>query len=270
MSLKMIAMDMDGTLLDGKKNVAPEDCAAVKKAIAAGFYVTLATGRMYRSAQPYAKKLGITHPLVTYNGALIKDPVTGKELGQFPLAKDIAQRVIALCRRNGVYVQAYVHDTLWCYEDCEEVRYYAKLSRVPYEVKGDAMLQLPDDPHKLLVMTDRVGEWRTKLLAAFPEKVKIVSSAKGFLEITAPGTNKWRALQLLARQENIKDEEILCMGDSDNDLEMIRHCGLGVAMGNADTAVREASKVVTATNENHGVSLLLNQILTKQIQVPED
>ncbi len=269
MSVKMIAMDMDGTLLNGEKNIAPEDRAAVKKAIAAGFYVTLATGRMYRSALPYAKELGITHPLVTYNGALIKDPVNGKELGRFPLAKDIAQQVIALCREFGVYVQAYVQDTLWCYEDCEEVRYYAKLSRVPYEIKGEDMLHLPEDPHKLLVMTDQVPEWRTKLLAAFSEKVKIVSSAKGFLEITAPGTNKWRALQQLARMENIKDEEILCMGDSDNDLEMIQHCGLGVAMGNADTAVREASKVVTATNENHGLSLLLNQILTKQIQVPE-
>ena len=70
MSLKMIAMDLDGTLLDEEKNIAPEDAAAVKDAVAAGYYVTLATGRMYRSALPYAQELRLTHPLVVYNGAL--------------------------------------------------------------------------------------------------------------------------------------------------------------------------------------------------------
>lgn len=74
MSLKMIAMDLDGTLLDEEKNIAPEDAAAVKDAVAAGYYVTLATGRMYRSALPYAQELRLTHPLVVYNGALIRDP----------------------------------------------------------------------------------------------------------------------------------------------------------------------------------------------------
>lgn len=269
MPLKMIAMDMDGTLLDAAKNIAPEDAAAVKKAIAAGYYVTIATGRMYRSALPYAKALGITHPLVVYNGALIKNPVTGEELGAWPLAKETAQKVVDLCLSRGIYVQAYLHDTLWCEKDCDEVRYYAKFSRVPYEVKGEAMHQLPDDPHKLLVMTDRGAELKPELLAAFPGEIKIVSSSKGFLEVTAPGTNKWRALQVLAAREGIRENEILCMGDSDNDWEMVKYCGLGVAMGNANDAVREASKVVTATNEHHGVSLILNQILTKQVRVPD-
>ena len=123
MSLKMIAMDLDGTLLDEEKNIAPEDAAAVKDAVAAGYYVTLATGRMYRSALPYAQELGLPHPLVVYNGALIRDPGTGENLGQWPLPLDVAQSVLDDLLGRGIYVQAYVDDTLWAPRDCEEVRF---------------------------------------------------------------------------------------------------------------------------------------------------
>lgn len=74
MKLKMIALDLDDTLLNPEKNIAPSDAQAVRNAIAAGYYVTLATGRMYRSALPYANELGIINPLVVYNGALLRDP----------------------------------------------------------------------------------------------------------------------------------------------------------------------------------------------------
>ena len=268
MSLKMIAMDLDGTLLDEEKNIAPEDAAAVKDTVAAGYYVTLATGRMYRSALPYAQELGLTHPLVVYNGALIRDPGTGENLGQWPLPLDVAQSVLDDLLGRGIYVQAYVDDTLWAPRDCEEVRFYSRFSRVPYEVKTEAIRHLPQAPHKLLVISDQVRTLRPKLEEKYRGKIKIVSSSKGFLEVTAPGTNKWHALQALAAREGIREEEILCVGDSDNDLEMISHAGFGVAMGNASDPVREAARVVTAPNTRNGVARIIRTILTRQVEVP--
>lgn len=268
MSIKCIALDLDDTLLDKNKDIAPEDAAAVKKAIAAGYYVTLATGRMYRSALPYAKELGMTHPLVVYNGAWIKDPLSGEVLGAWPLPLDVAQPLLDDCLGRGIYIQAYVNDTLWTAKDCEEVRFYSKFSQVPYEVKGEAIHQLPVAPHKLLVISQQVKELREELEQKYAGRIKIVSSSKGFLEITAPGTNKWHALEVLAQREGFKPEEIMCVGDSDNDLDMITHAGLGVAMGNAKDSVCRAAKVVTAPNERHGVAVILNSILTEQVQVP--
>lgn len=270
MSIKCIALDLDDTLLDKNKDIAPEDAAAVKKAIAAGYYVTLATGRMYRSALPYAKELGLTHPLVVYNGAWLKDPQSGEVLGAWPLPLEVAQPLLDDCLGRGIYIQAYVNDTLWTARDCDEVRFYSKFSRVPYEVKGEAIHQLPVAPHKLLIISPQVKELRAELEQKYAGKIKIVSSSKGFLEITAPGTNKWHALQVLAQREGFKDEEIMCVGDSDNDLDMITHAGLGVAMGNAKDSVCRAAKVVTAPNERHGVAVILNSILTEQVQVPAE
>lgn len=266
----MIAMDLDGTLLDPEKNIAPADARAVKEAIRAGYYVTLATGRMYRSARPYAEALGITHPLVVYNGALIKNPVTGEELGHWPLPLETAQLIVDECLAAGIYIQAYVNDCLWTYRDCEEVRFYAKISRVPYEVKGEAMHRLPVSPHKLLVITKEAASLRQELSRKYAGRIKIVSSSSEFLEITAPSTNKWRALEILAEREGIAPAEMLCIGDSDNDYEMVAFSGMGVAMGNARDRLMKAARVVTAPNTRQGVSLVLNSIMTQQVEVPEE
>lgn len=268
MPLKMIAMDLDGTLLDQEKNIAPEDAAAVREAVAAGYYVTLATGRMYRSAQPYAQELGLTHPLVVYNGAFLKDPASGKVLGNWPLPLEVAQPLLDDCLERGIYIQAYVDDCLWAPRDCEEVRFYSHFARVPYEVEPEAIHALPQAPHKLLVISDRVKELRQELEQQYSGKIKIVSSSKGFLEITAPATNKWHALQVLAAREGIPEGEILCVGDSDNDLDMIAHAGLGVAMGNANEAVCRAARVVTAPNTRNGVARIIRSIMTRQVDVP--
>ena len=106
--LKMIAMDLDGTLLDEEKNISQKDREAVREAIDRGYLVTLATGRMYRSALSYAQELGIKLPLVTYNGALVKDPSTGKTLAHWPLALETAKCIVGELLDQDIYVQAYV------------------------------------------------------------------------------------------------------------------------------------------------------------------
>jgi len=269
MTIRMIAMDLDGTLLNKDKDIVPKDLEAVKRAIAAGYYVTLATGRMFRSALPYAKELGITHPLVVYNGALIRDPATGEDLGHWPVPLDVAQPLLDDCLARGIYIQAYINDTLWTLKDCEQVRYYSGFARVPYEVKGEEIHHLPSAPHKLLIMTEETDSLAAELTEKYAGRIRIVSSSREFLEITAPATNKWRAVQTLAAAVGIRDEEIMCMGDSGNDVDMVARAGIGVAMGNASDAVIKAAKVVTATNENNGVAMMLDAIMTKQVDVPE-
>ena len=138
--LKMIAMDLDGTLLDEEKNISQKDREAVREAIDRGYLVTLATGRMYRSALSYAQELGIKLPLVTYNGALVKDPSTGKTLAHWPLALKRQNACRELLDQD-IYVQAYVNDTLLVPADCAKAQYYAKFSRVPFEVAGAGLRQ---------------------------------------------------------------------------------------------------------------------------------
>ena len=267
--LKMIAMDLDGTLLDEEKNISQKDREAVREAIDRGYLVTLATGRMYRSALSYAQELGIKLPLVTYNGALVKDPSTGKTLAHWPLALETAKCIVGELLDQDIYVQAYVNDTLLVPADCAKAQYYAKFSRVPFEVAGAGLRQLAEAPHKLLVIDDDPEPIRRHLVTVYGNAIKIVSSSKGFLEITDPETNKWRALQFLMKRFEVTREEILTVGDSDNDYEMVAHAGVGVAMGNAKETIQKAARIITASNTQSGVSLTLRSVMTNQVDVPE-
>ena len=267
--IKLIALDMDGTLLDNKKKISAGNAAAVRAAQKAGIIVTFATGRMFRAAQHYANDLQLDIPLVVYNGARIQESVSEKVLGDWPLNRDTAKGVINYCHQQGIYVQTYIHDTLWTYKDCPEVRVYSSLEGVPYEVKGDAMLNLPDAPHKLLVVSSKFYEVKTEIEKLFPGKVVLTSSAENFIEVMEPGITKWRAIEKLGKKLGISQPEIMCVGDSDNDVNMLENAGVGVAMGNAADEVKNKVKVITGDNEHDGVAMIINQVITQQVEVPE-
>ena len=266
--IKLIALDMDGTLLDNKKKISAGNAAAVKKAQGAGIIVTFATGRMFRAAKHYAIDLGLDIPLVVYNGARIEETVSEKILGDWPLNREVANGVINFCHNNGIYVQTYIHDRLWTYKDCPEVRAYSSLEGVPYEVKGDAMLALPDNPHKLLVVSNKFSQVKAQIEQLFPGKVVLTSSAENFIEVMEPGITKWRAIAMLGTKLGISQREIMCVGDSDNDVDMLVNAGVGVAMGNAADRVKDKVKIITGDNEHDGVAMIINQVLTKQVIVP--
>ena len=267
--IKLIALDMDGTILDNKKKISSGNATAVKKALDAGIIVTFATGRMFRAAKHYADDLQLDIPLVVYNGARIEESVSEKVLGDWPLNRDTANGVINYCHSNGIYVQTYIHDRLWTYKDCPEVRAYSSLEGVPYEVKGDTMLSLPDSPHKLLVVSTHFYEVKAEIERLFPGKVVLTSSAENFIEVMEPGITKWRAIEMLGKKLGIDQQEIMCVGDSDNDVNMLENAGVGVAMGNATDDVKDRVKIITADNEHDGVAMIINQVLTKQVVVPE-
>lgn len=267
--IKLIALDMDGTLLDNQKKISAGNAAAIKAAQKAGIIVTFATGRMFRAAKHYADDLQLDIPLVVYNGARIQESVSEKVLGDWPLDRDVANGVINYCHRQGIYVQTYIHDTLWTYKDCPEVRSYSSLEGVPYEVKGDAMLNLPDAPHKLLVVSTKFHQVKAAIENLLPGKVVLTSSAENFIEVMEPGITKWRAIEMLGKKLGIPQEKIMCVGDSDNDVNMLENAGIGVAMGNAADEVKDKVKVITGDNEHDGVAMIIKQVLTQQVTVPE-
>ncbi len=268
--IKLIALDMDGTLLNTKKQITHGNVAAIKKAQEAGFIVTFATGRMFRAAQHYATDLGLDIPLVVYNGARIQESVSEKVLGDWPLDRETANGVINYCHSHGIYVQTYIHDRLWTFKDCPEVRAYSSLEGVPYEVKGDEMLNLQDNPHKLLVVSTQFYEVKAQIEKLFPGKIVLTSSAENFIEVMEPGITKWRAIEMLAAKLGISQPEIMCVGDSDNDVNMLENAGVGVAMGNATDEIKDKVKIITGDNEHDGVAMILNQVVAKQIRVPEN
>ena len=266
MEIKLIASDMDDTLLNSQCQISPRNEAAIKSALAQGKIFLLATGRMYVSVRPYAERLGLDVPLVTYNGALVKGSLSGKVLYEHKMTLSTANEVLAYCREKGYYLQLYVGDSILIHTENACSRMYSKISGIQTTAIGDAVYHTEEAPYKILVMT-KAEEFQTvwqDFAAKFKGKLDVTSSKDNFLELMEPGINKWEAVKAVAASYGIKPEEIMCIGDSNNDVKMIANAGIGVAVGNAKDVVKNQAKIVTASNDHDGVALVIEAILTKQ------
>lgn len=261
MSIKLVALDLDDTLLDNNRTVSPRARAAIAAAIARGVTVTVATGRMFPSALPYAEQLALDVPLITYNGALVRYGLSGETLLHRPVDEATAGELLALFRARGWYIQVYLDDVLYVRERDENARMYETVAGITSVAVGDRLWTMGGAPTKLLAMADpeRMPAIDAAVRAACGGRVYTARSKPHYLEITHPDANKGAALAFLAGRLGISREEVMAVGDSVNDLDMIRYAGLGVAMGNASPEVREAADAVTAANDADGVAAAIEE-----------
>ena len=142
MKIKMIASDMDDTLLNNERKISPRNLAAIKRALAAGIVFTLATGRMYRSIKPFAEQLQLDVPLIAYNGALVKGALSEKVYVRKPMQLQTALDALSYCKEKDYYVQVYIDDELLVKEENEYSRMYSRISGVPTTAVGEAVYHL--------------------------------------------------------------------------------------------------------------------------------
>lgn len=263
MTVKLIASDMDDTLLNSNTKLSERNAAAIHKAIAKGIVFMIATGHMYVSVKPYADALGLDVPLVTYNGALVKGSKSGKVYYEHPLKLDTALELLAYCKGKGYYIQSYQGDELWVKEETVFSAEYERISGIKAKPVGEKLYHPEVAPYKLLAMTkpEEFQKVWQDIQQKFAGKVTVTSSRDNFLELMEPGVNKWNAVKAVAASYGIRPEEVMCIGDSNNDLSMIENAGIGVAVANAKPAVQAAAKLVTASNDEDGVAEAIETVL---------
>lgn len=264
--IKLIASDMDDTLLNSRVEISPRNAAAIKAAIASGKIFIIATGRMYPSAQPYAAELGLDVPLVTFNGALVKGSKSGQVFYEHKMTLSTAQAVMDHCRTHNYYVQVYIGEQILIKEETSFSKMYSCISRMPMTVVGEDLYTLKEAPYKLLVMSEpgKFEPMWQEFAQEFAGRLDVTSSKENFLELMEPGVNKWSAVKAVAESYGIRPEEIMCIGDSNNDISMLANAGLGVAVANAKDNVKDHAKLITASNDNDGVALAIEMVLTPQ------
>lgn len=268
MEIKLIACDMDGTLLDSNRKISERTKQAVAKCIEAGKMFIIATGRMYIAAKPYAEQLGLDVPIVTYNGGLIRGSKSGKVFLEQPIKLEIAQEFLDFIKEKGNYAQYYVGDELYIKEPNKYSYMYGEMQGIHSCIiaKGEEFFTAKERPYKILMSMEpeELPTTMAQFRKRFAGKLDITSSHPMFLELLEPGVNKWQAICKLAEKLGIKQSEIMCLGDSDNDYEMVANAGIGVAMANATDKVKSGAKIITASNDNDGVAIVLESILTPQ------
>lgn len=256
-AIKLIAIDLDGTLLQSDGSVSERTKAAIAAARAKGVVVSIATGRMYQTASPYGRLLAMGDaPMMLYAGGLIQTLQTRRKLFEHPVKLEDAQAVVDLCKEKGWYIQTYIDDVLRVSSYDKWAKGYEEKTRSKAVFCGDDFWTLQGAPNKLLMRgePDIMLERRRYLEDAFPGKFTIVFSMPTFMEIMPKGISKAVGLTKMGEIYGIGNDEIMALGDSENDLDMINAAGFSVAMANSTDAVKAAADCLTASNDDDGVA----------------
>ncbi|MEW5953185.1 MAG: Cof-type HAD-IIB family hydrolase [Bacillota bacterium] len=263
---KLLAVDLDDTLLNRQLEVSPGNREALRQAGEAGVKVILATGRMYRAALPYARQLDIAGPLITYMGALVRHAGTGQTLFHRPAPLDLALEIIGRVKKYGYHINVYLDDELFVARHTPEGERYAALSGVRPKVVGDLAAFLRgrgEDPTKVLVIEQEslLDSLAEEMRPVFGHLLHITKSKPYFLEFSHPLANKGHALEAVVRGCGLEREQVIAVGDAYNDLEMIDYAGLGVAVANAREEIRARADFVTLSNEEDGVAAVIHKFI---------
>ena len=275
-NIKLITIDIDGTLLTPEGQITARTRAAIRAAQHIGIIVTLATARRYIGAQAVAEALGLELPLIVYDGTLIVSHPSRAILASHTLDPDVARQAIEIFQRHAIQPVVHPCESELCLK--EEVwtgpAEYDNPGLILYlTVAGERVRRIPYD-----VLSARATE--ALRVVAFAEKETIErmlpaitgldctwnfapmgSYNSAELAILPAGCSKASGVADLAARYHISLEQVMALGDSYNDLEMLRMVGLGVAMGQAPEQVKATAKAITATNREDGVALAIERYI---------
>ncbi len=263
MAIKLFVTDLDGTLLNCDHRVSEENKQAIAELAARGVTVTIATGRMHISALPYARQLSLDVPIITYNGAMIKS-VGGKVYYEAYLEPDVVREVCQFAMGRGLYVHSYDENKLYLREYGEKAKRYEEAAGVKGEVVGDGIMEIAERVPKMLIITDEEREtdrFIAELNETYKGRLSAVKSNPEYIEIVRPGVNKANALAILMKKLDVTREETMAIGDSNNDLPMLKEAGFSVAMGNANDNVKAVCDAVTGTCAENGVAMAIRRYI---------
>jgi 5-amino-6-(5-phospho-D-ribitylamino)uracil phosphatase len=276
---RMVAIDLDGTLLRTDGTMGERTRLALRAAVRRGIKVVICTGRRFRTTLPILTELQLAVPVIVHGGLLIKDAGTYETLHHNYLPQDFALDAVKFLKAHAVTPIVYVDlftQGIDIYLDNERDGHpfhlkYLERNRLHCHFVGDVTRVFCPQTIHIGALADRPSLERLSVRlerefgAPVRHHVMNNTNAEGaFLEIMSPGNSKWHALSRLIEMEGFTPEQVICIGDEVNDLEMISHAGLGVAMGNAIPAVKAAAQYTTRSNEEDGVAHVVEQFLLKE------
>ncbi len=269
----LVAIDIDGTLLDSQNRVPPAIFPLLREAEARGIGVTLISGRPELTVAPLMKELGLTLPFVSSGGAQITDALTGESIASFRLELETVEKLAELGRACGARVMAMERHCLYFEGSEQQLQLVHETVDIPLQngerirtriiavddivaaAPNPLKLTLSDDPRRLALVEEKV---RASNLPIYSTR-----SLPIYLESTSAQANKGVALQLLAEHLHIPLARVLVIGDSPNDISRFNGAGTAVAMGNAVPAVREVAHLFAPSNDDEGVPWVLRELVLK-------
>ena len=260
---ELLVCDLDGTLIDDSMTLQPSLAEAFRVASGRGLAISIATGRMPAAADRYRDELGITAPVIYYNGALVRGGNGRADLVSLTLPRGVLARAWAVFSNAPVHPIFYRDERLFCVEKTFAVRRYCDEEGLRVEVVDHpaGFLQLGAFIKTLLIGHPRdLDVVRTELTPVVAEHGRLVRTRSDYLEIIPVAASKGAALESLAAHLDVPLARVVAVGDQENDLEMLRAAGLGVAMPHAPEAVRRAADRVAPPAVEGGLLTLFGEL----------
>jgi Cof subfamily protein (haloacid dehalogenase superfamily) len=266
MTIKLVALDLDHTLLNEERRIDDYDLEAIQKARNIGVHFTIATGRMYIAAKEYGKYLNIDIPVITYQGSLIKKLMSSEEILHLRISNQVAHEAIELAKDKKIHINVYDGDSLYVFSENDLIKRYKKVNGITAIVDPEFDKKMNFSPTKVAFVDDNVSvldELENELNDRYLGKYDVTRSFPHLLELGHKDATKSKALEFLSERLGIKQSETMAIGDGVNDIDMIQWAGVGVAMGNASEIVKKCSDWVTSDNENGGVAKAIEKFVLK-------
>ena len=268
MAIKLIALDIDGTLTNQLYAVSEKNRASVKHAEQAGIIVTLATGRGRIATRPIWKDLELHGPSIQFGGAMITDIDTERVIKLYELSPEVIREVLEFSSEIDARAQIYVDDVVILERMNSFAEGYIGRHHLPFVIDPDIRINTYHNVPKILVFAETGRE--EALFQMYRERfsgvAQVSRSNPHFIEINSLGVTKATALEDLSRMLGVPREEIAAVGDNYLDREMIEWAGLGVCMENGAEEVKAIADLIIPSCDEDGVSDFIEQIILQQMQ----
>ena len=270
--IRLIALDLDGTLLDSQKRLSARNEKALKGCIARGIYIVPCTGRIWGGVPEFLRTLPGIRYAITTNGAIVEDVAEHKILDERKLGCAQAIDILEMAGKFHTMYDAYVNGCAYGEKRfLEHMDDYAIPDTIQAMVRQTRQ-EVPDVVEKVRALgltVEKINYFfgdqqeRARARRALQERGDVIvsSSLDNNLEINAPGATKGEAILRLAKHLGLSREQTMGFGDGENDMTMIRMAGIGVAMGNAVEALKAEADYVTVTNDEDGVADAIEKLL---------
>lgn len=268
MNIKLIATDLDGTLLNDHKQISKENLKSIQKATDSGIQFIIATGRpLCRPVIEYYKELHLyskNQYMIGFNGAIIYDIFLGEKIYECGIrGKDVKELKQLAANFSNIYTHIYIDNTVYYeilnpYTSIEEEVNYVEMVKINYETLDDNAKVV-----KFMMVGEQevLDQVEKTLSSQIKEKFTILRSMPYFLEFVNKEVNKYHGIQKLANYLNINENHIMTFGDNGNDYHMIKYASLGIAMDNGKEEVKKVAKFVTKNNNESGVSFGIEKFI---------
>ena len=254
--VRMVACDMDGTLLNPTFVLSEATRARLPELAERGIHLVLASGRMVSGQRPFHQQLGLTTPIIAYNGALVWDVANERPIAHTPVQFELAKDVVKVAAEEGLHLQYFWDDRFWTIERNSWMELYEGRTRLTGHVVDDLAAFGPNKaPTKMIIIADPAHA--ETLVGRFQEmfdgSLYVTTTMPEYVEFMHPDVSKGRALQQVADAYDIPMTEVMAFGDAPNDSSMLEAAGVGVAMENGHPEVKALADHVTLSNRDDGI-----------------